>query len=106
MQIYHLVEGEWLVRGTDDVEEATRFLLDDPEVAEYDDGIAEDCDLEADVRVIRSGLFRFNPCNCGDEHRWDLGFANKPGRGVFKGVYFDSVSFREVEYECDLEDSA
>lgn len=102
MRVYHLTEGEWFVRGTDDVAEATSVLLDDPDVAEYDDGIATDCDLEPEVSVIRAGLFRFAPCNCG-EHAWHLNNAAKPGRGVFRGVFFDRVSFKEIEYAIDYE---
>lgn len=100
-QVYRIYDGsaDWLVRGTCDVEEATRILLDDGEVYDVEDGWAEDCDLEPVVTVERAGLFRMNPDSSG-EYGWMLGFANKRGRGVFEGVYMD-IRFEEVEYDCD-----
>lgn len=101
-QVYRIVDGSanWLVRGTSDVAEATNLLLDDPEVYEYEDGIAEDCDLEPVITVNQAGLFRFNPCNCLEGHVWHLGFANAKRQGVFEGVLLD-VRFEELEFDCD-----
>jgi hypothetical protein len=99
-QVYLLTEGDWFVRGTDDVAAATSLLLAEEDLYDVEDGRAADVDLEPKVSVERTGLFRFAPCWCGD-HGWHLENAAKPGHGVFPGVRFDSVVFEEIEYESD-----
>jgi len=53
--------------------------------------VPEAADLLAGLHVIRVGLFRKNPCHpssCweGGGHGWHLGYAKRPGPGVFPGV--------------------
>lgn len=88
IRVHHISDGDarYLVRGTTDLEVVRRLLEDDDYVR---DEAPEDEDWEVELVVVRVGLFRVNPCGCG-EHGWHLGFANKPGRGVFTGVYLDA----------------
>ena len=101
MQAYRIYDGdaEWLVRGTLDPVAAMNHLVEEyPEAAEG--VIAEDFDVELIPHVERAGLFRFNPCHCG-EHGWHLAFRNKRGHGVFEGVLLD-IGGNEIIYDSDL----
>jgi hypothetical protein len=113
--IHTLVEGGFLVRGTDDPTEALRVAVDELPNGDYwelDDlvaGIARDADDETltdEDKAINAvdaahyfanrlnpqnhtaGLMRMAPCFCGD-HSWHWMEAKAPGRGVFKGVVFE-----------------
>lgn len=101
IRIHHIFDGSarFLVRGTTDLEEIKQLLAEDEDV--YDDA-PEDQDWEVELTVERVGLFRINPCGCG-EHGWHLGYASKRGRGVFEGVYLDARPV-PVEFDCDDEE--
>ena len=86
--VYEDGGSAYLVRGTQDVDEArsaaSAYLAQQESAA----GALGLCLLTA-----RPGLYRWNPCNensCydGGGHRRHLGYASRPGRGVFPGVYF------------------
>lgn len=112
--IYHMTEGEILVRGTTDPTEAIRIIV----ASDYEenwrweeviDGIAPDADdldneAEEEARKLEAaefftrrlepknhtaGWFRRNVQAPGGDYTWMLGHENGPGRGNFRGVLFD-----------------
>lgn len=99
LQVAGIIEGGPVVRGTLDVD-AARSALREWAAAElaniHGDLAIESEDIPAwaaDTPVERVGLFRWNPCapaSCwdGGNHRGHLGYAEKPGRGVWQGVLF------------------
>lgn len=101
IRIHHITDGEasYLVRGTTDLEEIRQLLTEDDYIL---DDAPEDSDWEVELEVERVGLFRINPCTCGD-HGWHLGYASQRGRGVFEGVYLNAHPV-PVAFDCDDED--
>jgi hypothetical protein len=85
--------SSYLVRGTEDVQEARdaalRYEMDrwreDREPLDESDARLRVDQIKALKPEI--GWWRTNPCYCGDEHRFDMGTADGPGRGNFRGVY-------------------
>lgn len=76
--------SSWLVRGTNDVEQARTALRQklarDPDTEEISTQMAR--------LIPEPGWFRCNPCICGEEHRFDMAQVAGPGPGNFRGVYF------------------
>lgn len=108
-----LLDGGWLVRGTQDPGMALKHVV--AEMAEFDTddllfGVSREVaagkrmygELEPDciedmaawlyglIKVARPGLYRKNVC--APEHwegwAWQLGYCNTRKPGVFEGVYF------------------
>lgn len=97
MRLYRLVEGEYFVRGTQDLNKVCALMEDDEYIQ---DDAPEDEDWKVTITDFDKGLWRFVPCApqwCG-EHSWHVNHARKPGRGVFEGVLVRSWSVDEIEY--------
>lgn len=88
----------YMVGGTDDVDAARTAAKETCRADLLSDGWAEDDPglterlSSLDRMRARTGLWRWTPCNersCydGGGHRGHLAPAEKPGRGVFRGVY-------------------
>ena len=78
-----------IVSGTDDVEAARAAALT---WLRGQSGACGCCTAEVPP-LLRAGLFRWNPChprNCwdGGRHLGHIAYADKPGPGVWRGVYF------------------
>jgi hypothetical protein len=113
--VYGMIEGGFMVRGTDDPTEALRIAVDALPDGDYYDldemvrGIARDgydetlTDEDKALNAVDAahyfanrlqprnhtrGLLRISPCHCGD-HGWHWDTAKAPGHGVFKGVVFE-----------------
>jgi hypothetical protein len=99
IQLYRLVEGDYFVRGTLDLEKVKELLLDDEYVR---DDAPEDVDWDIVLTDVSPGRWRFNPCICG-EHSWDLGWVGDKGsrRGSFEGVHVTQYEYVEITYEMD-----
>lgn len=87
--------SSYLVRGTQDVEEARDAMLRYAMTSRWREDLGQFDEQEA--RLYRSqlealrpevGWFRCNPCYCGEEHLFDMATADGPGQGNFRGVYF------------------
>lgn len=107
MKVYSLSDGCWLVRGTQDVGEAFAALQRDPDWADQvaDLYVPEDSEYDVEFAPDRAdpNLYRFNPCHCGDEHSWDLGYSRTRKQGVFDGVLFEGVKLVPIEYDDGLD---
>lgn len=81
----------FLVRGTEDAQEAKdaalRYFMDENRDLPYDEQDARLFRAQIEALTPEVGWWRTNPCYCGDEHRFDMGTADGPGRGNFRGVY-------------------
>ncbi|KUM34559.1 hypothetical protein [Arthrobacter sp. EpRS71] len=114
--IYHMTEGEVLVRGTTDPTEAIRIIVesnyeDNWRWEEIIDGASRDgvkdstlTDEDRAAMVTEAaeffarrlepqnhstGWFRKNVQAPGGDYTWMLGHMDGPGRGNFRGVLFD-----------------
>lgn len=114
--IYHMTEGEILVRGTTDPTDAIRIIVesnyeDNWRWEEIIDGasreLLKDESLTAEdrsamvseaahffTRLLKpqshsTGYFRKNVQAPGGDYAWMLGHMDGPGRGNFQGVIFE-----------------
>jgi hypothetical protein len=80
--------GTFLVKG--EIEEAeARLRLAELLIAEEGFGLMEaHAFVYGPEMVAREGLFRKQPCICGDGHSYDVMPAGAPGRGVFRARIF------------------
>jgi hypothetical protein len=87
--------GDYVVARTDDVdvarEAARQWERDNAESWEYAEWVQERVEAVDDL-APRVGWYRWTPCHessCwdGGGHSGHLGYADGPGRGVFRGVY-------------------
>lgn len=88
-----LYDGEFMVRGTGDVDAARAAVL---EWLREDDPLmdAEEHQERVESLAPRVGWYRWNPCNersCfdGGGHSGHLGYVDGPGRGRWQGVLFE-----------------
>lgn len=102
VRVYHLIEGNWFVRGTMDIEEIKALLEQDDDVREV---APEDSDWEIKVEGIQWGRYRFVPCAkyCG-EHSWHVvpWRTGTSPRGTFVGAMLEQVIPVPVEFDMDL----
>lgn len=114
--IYHMTEGEILVRGTNDPTEAIRIITEcdyeenwcwediidgirrdgtfDPTLTDHDKAalVAEAAEFftrQLKPQNHRTGWFRKNVQPPGSDYSWMLGEPSGPGPGNFRGVVFD-----------------
>jgi hypothetical protein len=92
--------GEFTVRGTEDVDAAREAVkaweraswAEDPDEWRTEDELKERLE-RIDSLTPRVGWYRWNPCHessCydGGGHSGHLGYCDGPGRGRWRGVYF------------------
>jgi hypothetical protein len=97
IKVTPMLDGDgYVVQRTDDVdaarEAARQWERDSGELPED----VEESIARIDRLTPRVGWYRWTPCNensCfdGGGHSGHLGYANGPGRGVFRGVYLQGA---------------
>lgn len=83
--------ADWMVSRTEDVALARELVYAE---LRNDDPLEDEAEHRAQVERLdaRVGWYRWTPCHpssCydGGGHSGHLGYTNRPGRGVFRGVF-------------------